>query len=77
MSTIYNQPQSQESTSPEHNITRADLARIDHTEQKHGNRIHSLEIKVGELHKQILRLRRDIGRIKGQLDNLSARTHRG
>ncbi len=77
MSTIYTIPPNQESTSPEVNITKEDLARIDHTEQKHGNRIHTLEVKVADQQKEILRLRREIGRLKNAIDHLSSRTHRG
>ena len=73
MSTQYNAPKTQLPTSPELAITPEDLARIDHTEQKHGNRIHELEIRVSNQDKHIERLKREIGRLKNQVEHLSSR----
>ena len=73
MSTQYKVPDTQLPTSPEHSITSEDIARIDHTEQKHANRIHALEVRVSDQEKLILRLKRDIGRLKNQIDHLSSK----
>lgn len=73
MSTIYTTPKTQLSTSPENNITQEDIARIDHTEQKHGNKIHALELRVAAQQKEIVRLRRDISKLKNQLEHIAGR----
>ena len=58
-------------------VTKEDIEKIDQAEQKHGNRIHALEVKLAAQHKELNRLRREIGRLKNQIDHVATRVHRG